>query len=107
MDGALNGVVYVSVGNIKSLTPDKQKALIDSFSQLKQNVLWDNEDLIDDLPQNILMHNSPRHSTVLAHKNIVLFVTHGDTIVVKQALYFGIPMLIIPLHNNQVNKSKT
>lgn len=103
----MNGVVYVSVGNIKSLTPDKQKALIDSFSQLKQNVLWDNEDLIDDLPQNILMHNSPRHSAVLAHKNIVLFVTHGDTIVVKQALYFGIPMLIIPLHNNQVNKSKT
>lgn len=104
LDNATNGVVYVSLGSIKRLPAVQQAAIIGALSQLKQHVLWDSAEPIDDLPANICCEPELQHVPVLAHKNVVLFVTHGDTIIVKQALHNGIPMLIIPLHSNQVGE---
>lgn len=103
LDNAQNGVVYVSLGSIKTLPDDKQKAIINAVSQLKRNVLWETDEKLESLPENILCDPALHHIPVLAHTNVVLYVSHGgDAIMVKQALHNGIPMLILPLQNNQV-----
>jgi len=43
-------------------------------------------------------------SDILAHKNVVLFITHGGLFGTQEGLYRGVPMLFIPLYGDQVNK---
>lgn len=35
------------------------------------------------------------------HKNIKVFITHGGTMGTQEAIYFGIPMIGIPLFGDQ------
>lgn len=76
--------------------------LFASFSELKQIIIWEQNDLPDNLPSNILRPAEWSPNSILSHKNIRLIVTSGETSVLKLALFYGVPMLIIPFGNNQV-----
>lgn len=76
--------------------------LIESFGQLNKTVLWEQGNKSIELPSNIIAASKLSHNASLAHKNTQLLITNGETTVLKLALYYGIPMLIIPFENNQV-----
>lgn len=82
---------------------DKLKAFIESFRRVKQKVLWKFEDeTITNLPPNVMVRKWLPQSDILAHKNIVLFITHGGVFGNQEGIYRGVPMLMIPFYGDQV-----
>lgn len=100
------GAIYFSLGSyVKSIDmpKDKLQAFIDSFRKVKQRVLWKYEDeSIQGLPSNVMVRKWLPQNDVLAHKNVVLFVTHGGVFGKQEGLYHGVPMLSIPFYGDQV-----
>lgn len=77
-----------------------------SFGQLKQKVVWRyGGEIVPQLPLNIFMSNClPKNEEILAHKNIVLFITDGETANCQIAATRNIPLLLIPFCSDQVIK---
>lgn len=103
LDNAALGAVYVCFGTC-SIARETIDVLIKSFSQIQQAVLWEHDETLTDLPSNIAIRNKLSHNSILAHENIRLLITNGDASVLKLALFYGIPILIIPFENNQVGE---
>ncbi|KAM6970011.1 UDP glucuronosyltransferase 5 family, polypeptide G2 [Aplochiton taeniatus] len=94
-----HGVVVMSLGTlISSLPGEVTEALASAFARLPQKVVWkfrgqrpaslgNNTLLLDWLPQNDL----------LGHPKTRLFVAHGGTNGLYEALYHGVPVLGLPL----------
>lgn len=60
------------------LPTDKLNAFIETFRLLKQKVLWKFEnETLPNMPSNVMIRKWLPQNEVLAHKNIVLFLTHG------------------------------
>jgi glucuronosyltransferase len=68
------------------------------FSKLKQRVIlkWDEVD-IDLKPKNVLIKNWIPQDDILAHKNCILFISHGGLGGVAESKYHGVPIVGIPL----------
>lgn len=81
LDNSTNGVVLFSLGAyLQSAQMPKEKIKIFSevFGKLKQNVLWKFEDeSLADLPSNVKVQKWLPQSDILAHPNVVLFISHG------------------------------
>lgn len=57
---------------------EKRNAILAAFGQLKQNVIWKYEDdTIENVPANVRIEKWLPQSDVIAHPNVVLFITHG------------------------------
>lgn len=110
MDAAnQTGVIYFSLGSyVKSTDMPRKKleAFVESFRGLKQKVLWKYEDeSITNLPSNVMVRKWLPQSDILAHQNVVLFVTHGGVFGTQEGLYRGKPMLMIPFYGDQFRNS--
>ncbi|XP_050933021.1 UDP-glucuronosyltransferase 2B17 [Lates calcarifer] len=94
-----HGVIIMSLGTlIGELPQDLADEIAAAFAKLPQKVIWrykgkkpatlgNNTLLVDWMPQNDL----------LGHSKIKLFVAHGGTNGVQEALYHGVPILGLPL----------
>lgn len=94
-----HGVVVMSLGTLVSALPrEVTEAIAAAFAQLPQKVVWkfsgkkpssvgNNTLLVDWLPQNDL----------LGHPKTRVFVAHGGTNGIYEAIYHGIPVLGLPL----------
>lgn len=105
LDEAEEGVIYFSLGSyVKStdMPKDKMQAILDGFSNLNQRVLWKYEDDSLILPDNVKIGKWFPQSDILAHPNVILFITHGGVFGTQEGLYRGVPMLFIPLYGDQV-----
>ncbi|CAH0678007.1 unnamed protein product [Spodoptera exigua] len=109
MDDAENGVIYFSMGsNLKSKTMPEElkKGLLEVFGRLKQTVLWKFEENLPDRPKNVhILQWAPQQSILVfifsAHPNLVLFITHGGLLSLTEAVYFGAPVIAIPVFADQ------
>lgn len=106
MDGASrDGVIFFSLGScIRSidLPEDKLNAFIETFRSLKQRVLWKFEnETIKNLPSNVMIRKWLPQNDILAHKNLKLFITHGGVFGTQEGIYYGVPMLFIPIYADQ------
>ncbi|XP_308284.5 UDP-glucosyltransferase 2 [Anopheles gambiae] len=106
LDGAgEHGVVYFCLGsNLKSadLPQAKLDAILKTFAQLKQRVLWKWEsDHIPNAPPNVLSKAWLPQDDVLAHPNVKLFISHGGLGGMAEAKYHGVPVLGIPIFAEQ------
>uniref|UniRef100_A0A182NHH7 Uncharacterized protein n=1 Tax=Anopheles dirus TaxID=7168 RepID=A0A182NHH7_9DIPT len=106
LDGAdEHGVVYFCLGsNLKSadLPQHKLDAILKTFGQLKQRVLWKWEsDSIPNAPSNVLSKSWLPQDDVLAHRNVKLFISHGGLGGLAEAKYHGVPVLGIPIFAEQ------
>lgn len=105
LDNAEHGVIYMSMGtNIQSsdLTPFKLIAILKSFANLKERVVWKFEnETIPELPTNVMISKWLPQADLLAHRNIKLFITHGGLGGVVEARYHGVPLLGIPIFADQ------
>lgn len=85
------------------LSSNIQYELIETFQNLSQQIIWEHDDIKCNLPDNVMICDALPSKVVLSHKNTALFITEDDTIAIKQALHYGIPMLIVPFRNSEVN----
>jgi zeaxanthin glucosyltransferase len=60
--------------------------------------------LLDDLPDNVLAVRYTPQLELLPH--VSAFVTHGGANSVMEALYFGVPLLIHPICNDQFHNAR-
>ncbi|KAF5282234.1 hypothetical protein FQR65_LT14402 [Abscondita terminalis] len=105
LDGAKEGAIYFSMGShIQPNTMPKEKlnAIIKVISKLKQKVLWK--------ISNFTWHDKPAHirvdkwfpqQEVLAHPNVVLFISHGGLLSTIETIYHGKPIVGVPVLGDQ------
>lgn len=105
MDDAEHGVIYFSLGaylQSSAIPPSKRATLLKVFSKLKQRVIWKFEtDTIDDLPKNVMIRKWAPQNDILAHKNVVLFISHGGQFGTFESMYHGVPTLFMPFFGDQ------
>ncbi|XP_051914026.1 UDP-glucuronosyltransferase 2A2-like isoform X1 [Hippocampus zosterae] len=103
-----HGVVVMTLGTLLGdLGPELSEIIASAFASLSQKVVWrhigkrpatlgNNTLLVDWLPQN----------DILGHHKTKVFVTHGGTNSIYEAIYHSVPILGIPLifdqHDNMV-----
>ncbi|XP_019722186.1 UDP-glucuronosyltransferase 2C1-like isoform X1 [Hippocampus comes] len=98
-----HGVILMSLGTfVNELVADLADEIAATFAKLPQKVIWrykgtppstlgNNTLLVDWMPQNDL----------LGHPRMKLFVAHGGTNGLQEAIYHGIPVVGIPLFFDQ------
>nr|WHM27958.1 UDP-glycosyltransferase family 466 member C1 [Frankliniella occidentalis] len=106
LDSAQNGVIFFTLGSMvrTSTLPEASiKSLLGAFSALgpKYKVLWKYEKDDLDLPPNVRTAPWLSGVDVLAHPNVILFMTHGGLMSSTEAIFYGVPMLGIPLFSDQ------
>jgi len=99
VDGAENGLIVFSMGSmVRSMHHSKAEMIARALAKLKQRVIWRyageipaglgaNTKIMDWIPQNDL----------IGHPKTILFITHGGTNGLYEAIYHGVPMLGLPL----------
>lgn len=83
LDTAEHGVIFFSLGShlqSSKLPKEKMNAFMNVFGTLKQRVIWKFEDESYKVPANVLIGKWLPQSDILAHPNVVLFITHGGKI---------------------------
>ncbi|KAJ8709292.1 hypothetical protein PYW07_009118 [Mythimna separata] len=104
MDSAKDGVVYFSMGsNLRSKDlPDEVKInLLKMFGSLKQTVIWKFEEVLPNLPKNVHILQWAPQQAILAHPNLAVFITHGGLLSTTESIYFGVPIIGIPVYGDQ------
>ncbi|KAH8358919.1 hypothetical protein KR093_003241, partial [Drosophila rubida] len=105
VESAKHGVIYFSMGsNIKSsdLPVATRTTLLKTFASLKQRVLWKFElEQLKDQPENVLISKWFPQPDILAHPNVKLFITHGGLLSTIESIYFGKPVLGLPVFYDQ------
>ncbi|KAH8241268.1 hypothetical protein KR032_005719, partial [Drosophila birchii] len=111
MDEAKEGVIYFSMGLdilVRFLPQNMQQSLMQSFSRLKQRIVWKNElSTSPNKTDKIYMIARAPQRHVLAHPNVRLFISQGGMLSVMEAVFSGVPMLGLPLffdHSSNINQ---
>ncbi|XP_058790203.1 UDP-glucosyltransferase 2-like isoform X2 [Phymastichus coffea] len=108
MDESVHGVIYFSFGSmvlIESFPQNQVKDFYACFTKIAPiRVLMkiaNDTNLPKALPSNVKTLSWIPQQAILAHPNTKIFITHGGLGGVQEALYFGIPMIGIPLFGDQ------
>ncbi|XP_058790423.1 uncharacterized protein LOC131663803 [Phymastichus coffea] len=108
LDESTHGCVYFSFGSftrIETFPKHILNAFYKSFENIKPvRVLLKiahPEELPPGLPSNVLTQTWFQQVPVLKHKNTKVFVTHGGLMGGQEAIYFGVPMVAVPLLGDQ------
>ncbi|CAJ1049065.1 hypothetical protein INR49_020248%2C partial [Xyrichtys novacula] len=94
-----HGVILMSLGTIfGELPPDLANAIAGAFARLPQKVIWRHKgDKPATLGNNTLLVDWMPQKDLLGHPKTKLFVAHGGTNGVQEAIYHGVPILGLPL----------
>ncbi|XP_024870091.1 UDP-glucuronosyltransferase 2B2-like isoform X2 [Temnothorax curvispinosus] len=110
LDGAKNGAIVISLGTIvnwKNVGLDKIKAVILALSKLKQRVLWKLDiEVPFEIPDNVMIVKWMPQSEVLSHKNVKAVWTHGGLLSTQEAIWKGVPMIVMPFFMDQKSNTK-
>ncbi|MFJ8107696.1 macrolide family glycosyltransferase [Streptomyces sp. NPDC096132] len=91
-------VLYASLGTVFNADPHLLRGLATALAPLGGTVIVStgqtDPDALGPLPANVLVRRSVPQPEVLARA--ALFVTHGGMNSVNEALYAGVPMLVVP-----------
>lgn len=105
MDEAEHGVIYFSLGaylQSSQMPVEKRNALLNVFSKLKQRVVWKFEtNNLENVPRNVMIRNWAPQNDILAHKNVILFISHGGQFGTFESMYHGVPTLFMPFFGDQ------
>ncbi|KAL1130747.1 hypothetical protein AAG570_011988 [Ranatra chinensis] len=106
MDGATDGVIYLSLGTNIEVSQFLEGHLLKSFTNvlgnLKQKIIWKWEsDIFPNKPDNVITAKWLPQQDILAHKNCKLFITQGGFMSLSETVYNSVPVLGIPLMGDQ------
>ncbi|KAG5317482.1 UD110 glucuronosyltransferase, partial [Pseudoatta argentina] len=100
LDGAKNGVIVISLGtNVKwkFIGLDKIKFILLALSKLKQRVLWKLDiEVPFKISDNLMIVKWMPQSEVLSYKNVRAIWTHGGFLSTQEAIWKGVPMIVMP-----------
>ncbi|CAH0604488.1 unnamed protein product [Chrysodeixis includens] len=104
VDKAKHGVIYVNLGGSVSedLPLAMKQQLLRAFRQLEQTVVWRYRGHLDHVPGNVLLAERVSHQAMLKHSNTVIMITHGGFLPYLEAMYHGVPIIGIPLEEEQL-----
>lgn len=105
IETSTDGVIYFSLGsNVRSkdLPVATRDTLLKVFGNLKQRVLWKFEDdQLPGKPDNVFISKWFPQPDILAHPKVTLFITHGGLLSTMESIYFGKPVLGLPVFYDQ------
>ncbi|KAH8383602.1 hypothetical protein KR009_009534 [Drosophila setifemur] len=105
IEESAHGVIYFSMGSnvlSKDLPQETRDTLLKTFANLKQRVLWKfEEDDMPGKPSNVLIQKWFPQPDILAHPNVKVFITHGGLLSTTESMYFGKPVLGLPVFYDQ------
>ncbi|XP_041795995.1 UDP-glucuronosyltransferase 2B17-like [Chelmon rostratus] len=98
-----HGVVIMSMGTFVSQLPaDLTNEMAAAFAKLPQKVIWRHKgDRPAALGNNTLLVDWMPQNDLLGHPKIKVFVAHGGTNGVQEAIYHGVPVVGLPLFFDQ------
>ncbi|XP_013858738.1 UDP-glucuronosyltransferase 2A1 [Austrofundulus limnaeus] len=98
-----HGVIVMSLGSVVKALPKRMAEDIASvFAKLPQKVIWrHNGEHPSTLGNNTLIVDWMPQTDLLGHPQVKLFIAHGGTNGVQEAIYHGVPVLGIPLFFDQ------
>ncbi|MFI5490175.1 macrolide family glycosyltransferase [Micromonospora echinaurantiaca] len=98
LDRLRDPVLYASLGTVFKADPQLLRNLATALAPLGGTVVIStgqtDPDALGTLPANVIAHRSVPQPEVLARA--ALFITHGGVNSVNEALYAGVPMLVVP-----------
>jgi UDP:flavonoid glycosyltransferase YjiC (YdhE family) len=105
IDESEHGVVYFSLGgnlNPSAMPLEKQEAIIKALSKLKERVLWkwDDVDAKVDKKKFLVQKWFPQDD-ILANSRVKVFITHGGLLGGTESIYYGKPLITIPIFGDQ------
>ena len=104
VSSAENGVVLMCFGTTFSdMPPSIIAKFAEAFAQLKQTVIWKFSKEIPNLPENVKVFSWVPQNDLLAHNNVIAFVTHFGVNSIFEAVYHGVPVVGFPLTGDQHN----
>uniref|UniRef100_A0A8C5FG12 UDP-glucuronosyltransferase n=1 Tax=Gadus morhua TaxID=8049 RepID=A0A8C5FG12_GADMO len=98
-----HGVIIMTLGTLVNALPDDIAEEIASvFARMPQKVIWRNiGKRPSTLGNNTLIVDWMPQKDLLGHPQTKVFVAHGGTNGVQEAIYYGVPVLGIPLFFDQ------
>lgn len=106
LDNSEMGVIYINLGsNIMLNKFDKQTLRMFQVmvEHINYDVIWRWEDCnLEIRPKNVKIINWAPQQAILAHPNVRAFITHGSVLSMQEAVWYGVPMLTIPLFGEHV-----
>ncbi|XP_047423232.1 UDP-glucuronosyltransferase 2B15-like [Sciurus carolinensis] len=98
-----NGIVVFSLGSMVSNIPEeKANEIAFALAQIPQKVIWRFQGKKPDkLGPNTRLYEWIPQNDLLGHPKTKVFITHGGTNGIYEAIYHGIPMVGIPLFADQ------
>ncbi|XP_043518142.1 UDP-glucosyltransferase 2-like [Frieseomelitta varia] len=108
LDESTQGCVFFTFGSMVRIETFP-KPLIETFYKVFKRIapvrvlmkVAKKEDLLPGLPKNVMVQPWYPQVTVFKHKNVKAFITHGGLMGTQEAIYFGIPLVGIPLFGDQ------
>lgn len=104
IENSKHGVIYFSMGSIlrtSTFSEHKRNAFVRAFARLPQRVLWKWEGEFPNQTENIKIKDWMPQRDILAHPNVKLFIAHGGSLGLNEAIYEGVPVLGIPIFGDQ------
>lgn len=109
-ENAKGKIVYVSLGIAPEDKEEFFKSCINTFKDMDATIIMSigqNTDIVDlgKIPENFWVFNSVAQLEVLKHADV--FVTHGGMTSINEAMYYGVPVVVVPqnVENELVAKS--
>ena len=100
IDSATNGVILVSFGALAIIPRSSVEIIVAALGRRKEKIILKYSQL-DNIPDNMLIMPWIPQNDLLAHTKVKLFITHGGNNGQFEALYHGVPMLVLPLFADQ------
>lgn len=101
-DAMKKPIIYISIGSILSSKKFCKKC-IKAFGNKELSVILNtgrvNPETLGNIPSNIWTYSFVPQLEVLQHTD--LFITHGGMNSVNESMYYGVPMLVMPIINDQ------
>ncbi|XP_024862066.1 uncharacterized protein LOC108236932 [Kryptolebias marmoratus] len=103
-----HGVIIMTLGSmITALPKEVAEEIASVFAKMPQKVIWRHKgERPSTLGNSTLMMDWMPQKDLLGHPQVKLFVTHGGTNGLQEAIYNGVPVLGIPLifdqHDNLI-----
>jgi glucuronosyltransferase len=107
------GFIIVSFGSVLKgvdMPNNFRRIFLSTFARLPQRILWKWEDQPgenDSIPSNVKLLPWMPQQDLLGHPKIRLFITHGGLFSNQEAVYHGVPFIVMPIFADQpINAQK-